>query len=302
MSHKQRVQHILEAIKKLENRVNGLTREEFAADDILADSIIYQLIIIGEAVNQLNQKIKERYPDIPWQAIGGLRNFLTHESHSVDLNLVWQTVQQNLPGLKKTLQKELRKPERGGGVEQMYIQEGGTPVLISLSTGAGKKLYNKKLPRIKGVSFHSVLKARKRDRNESLGMIDTTFGLEIGPDIINAIQALYSHPPKLVFWLGIICQSVSRVECDKIIKKIYNQIGGLPDNWVWEMKQKIQNEDYQHWTILLNGVKGVGPQRKEKIKQRFSSLSELQQGGLKGLQEIDGIGEIVAQRIMEELS
>lgn len=107
MTDEQRVQHILGAIKKLEDRVNGLAKPEFINNDVLSDSIIYQLIIIGEAANHLSEETKERHSALPWHAIVGFRNILTHEYYSVDLDLVWGTLQQNLPKLKSALQKEL---------------------------------------------------------------------------------------------------------------------------------------------------------------------------------------------------
>lgn len=54
----------------------------------------------GEAVKQIPNQIRDRYPEIPWQSIAGMRDVLVHQYWGVDVNVVWATVQESLPPLK----------------------------------------------------------------------------------------------------------------------------------------------------------------------------------------------------------
>jgi len=68
-------------------------------DEILQDAVIRQLSVIGEAVGQLSDEVREESPSVPWTDIYGMRNKLVHDYFGVDLEAVWDTVQQDLPSL-----------------------------------------------------------------------------------------------------------------------------------------------------------------------------------------------------------
>lgn len=111
----QRVQHILDAIEKVERRVVGLDESTFAASDLVHDSVLYQLAILGEAANVLSEDVRERHPQIPWPQIVAFRNRIMHEYHSLSLRLVWQTIQQDLPALKLAMEQELAALQEQSG-------------------------------------------------------------------------------------------------------------------------------------------------------------------------------------------
>jgi uncharacterized protein with HEPN domain len=77
--------------------------------DYIQDAVIRRLEIIGEAVKNLPPDFKERYTNIPWQQIAGMRDVLIHEYFGVDLNLTWQTVREDIPSLKSKLEEILRQ-------------------------------------------------------------------------------------------------------------------------------------------------------------------------------------------------
>lgn len=97
------ITHILNCINSLEKYSKGLEKNEFLNNEEKQDAIIRKLEIIGEAVTNLEHDFKERYPYIPWQDIADMRNKLIHEYFSVDLELIWEVLQKDLPELKKNI-------------------------------------------------------------------------------------------------------------------------------------------------------------------------------------------------------
>lgn len=89
--------HIREAICKIERFTKGKTERDFLSDDLLQDAVIRNLEVIGEAVTKLSPDLKGRHPDVPWGEIAGMRNRLVHAYMTVNLEIVWNTVQKVLP-------------------------------------------------------------------------------------------------------------------------------------------------------------------------------------------------------------
>ncbi|MEK7537388.1 MAG: DUF86 domain-containing protein [Patescibacteria group bacterium] len=97
--------HILDAIAKIERYINGVDQKKFAVDELVQDGVVRELEIIGEAVKRLSAKFKTRAPELPWKAIAGTRDILIHEYISVDVEIVWKTIKDDLPILKAALLK-----------------------------------------------------------------------------------------------------------------------------------------------------------------------------------------------------
>lgn len=102
-----RIEDILEALDKIARYVAGMEYETFCADDKTVDGVERNLEIIGEATANLPEALLTRYPEIPWHRMRGLRNILIHEYFGVDLGIIWQTVQEDLPPLVPQLQRIL---------------------------------------------------------------------------------------------------------------------------------------------------------------------------------------------------
>ena len=102
-----RVEDILEAIAKIERYIEGLTYEQFQADQKSVDAVVRNLEVIGEAVRHLTSAVEDLPPGVPWLDIAGMRNILIHEYFGVDLNIIWQTVRQDLPELRTQLQRAI---------------------------------------------------------------------------------------------------------------------------------------------------------------------------------------------------
>lgn len=79
----------------------------FLADTKTQDAVIRNLEVIGEAVKSISADLKSAYPDIPWQRIAGMRDRMIHEYFGVNLQIVWERVEKDVPDLKTNVQRIL---------------------------------------------------------------------------------------------------------------------------------------------------------------------------------------------------
>ena len=100
---------ILERIQRIESYARG-GRAEFLNSAMAQDAVIRNFEIIGEAVKQLSEATRARYPEVPWRRLAGFRDVLIHEYPSVDVEEVWNIVEQHLPSLKQQLEAIVKKP------------------------------------------------------------------------------------------------------------------------------------------------------------------------------------------------
>jgi uncharacterized protein with HEPN domain len=93
------VHHIQEASRKIIQRLRGVTRAAFDADDVLQDAIIRQMEIIGEAAGRVSEAFRLIHFAIDWRAMKDLRNVLIHGYADVNLDRVWQIAHTQIPQL-----------------------------------------------------------------------------------------------------------------------------------------------------------------------------------------------------------
>jgi len=97
------IQSQLEAIDKIERYTKDMDFAGWLEDEKTVDAVIRNIEVIGEASSHLPDEVLQRYKDIPWRLMKGIRNILAHEYFGVDLEIIWKTVKEDLPAIKKLL-------------------------------------------------------------------------------------------------------------------------------------------------------------------------------------------------------
>ena len=102
------IQDMREAIEKIRRYTAGLTAETFSTDEKSVDAVVRNLEIIGEAANRLPEDFKAQHREVEWSKIIGLRNRIIHDYFGIDLQIVWQVLQRDLPAFNSTLVRILQ--------------------------------------------------------------------------------------------------------------------------------------------------------------------------------------------------
>jgi len=103
-----RLQHIFDSAQEAISFVHGRKRPELSNDRMLVLSLIKCLELIGEAASKVTDETRNDVPELPWQTMIAMRNRLIHVYFDVDLDIVWNTIQEDLPGLVQILESVLR--------------------------------------------------------------------------------------------------------------------------------------------------------------------------------------------------
>lgn len=99
------LQHILDAANEACSFATGRSREELDTDRQLQHSLVRCIEIIGEAASRVDVSFQRKHPEIPWAEMTAMRNRLIHAYFDIDLNVVWTTVQSELPKLITQIEK-----------------------------------------------------------------------------------------------------------------------------------------------------------------------------------------------------
>jgi len=99
---------IIECIGKIHNYTAGLLLVDFCNDGKTIDAVIRNLEIIGEAARRLPEEIRINFPDVEWHKIISLRNILIHEYPGIDLETIWDIIENKLSPLEKQVKEILR--------------------------------------------------------------------------------------------------------------------------------------------------------------------------------------------------
>jgi len=104
-----RIEDMLDAIDAIEEFVSGMDFEGFRTDRKTVDAVVRNLEVIGEAARHVPEDVREKYGSVPWKDIIGIRSVLIHEYFGVDYDILWATIETNLPTLTPLLQSMLEE-------------------------------------------------------------------------------------------------------------------------------------------------------------------------------------------------
>lgn len=97
------LEDIMLAIQKIGRYTSLIDQDTFLKDELVIDAVARNLEIIGEATRQLPEEFKGVHTQIPWTQIGGLRNRIVHDYFGLDLEIIWEIIQHDLPELEKQI-------------------------------------------------------------------------------------------------------------------------------------------------------------------------------------------------------
>jgi len=97
------LQDIADAIDKIDRFTEGMSFDQIANDDKTVFAVIRALEIIGEAAKNIPQSIRKRHPSLPWRLMAGMRDKLIHEYFGIDLSVLQQTLEIDIPLLKEQI-------------------------------------------------------------------------------------------------------------------------------------------------------------------------------------------------------
>ncbi|HUV79902.1 MAG TPA: DUF86 domain-containing protein [Candidatus Bathyarchaeia archaeon] len=101
------IQDILEALGEVDDFTTGMQFEDFVKDKKTINAVVRSLEVIGEATKKIPDGFREKYSKIPWKRMAGMRDKLIHEYFGIDLEIVWEVINNDLPPIKPLIQKVL---------------------------------------------------------------------------------------------------------------------------------------------------------------------------------------------------
>jgi uncharacterized protein with HEPN domain len=104
-----RIKHMIEAAEEAISFAEGKERKDLDGERMLVLSVIKEIEMIGEAAAKISVEVRGKKSQIPWNDIVGMRNHLVHGYFDVDLDLLWNTIEHNLPVLVMNLKKILSR-------------------------------------------------------------------------------------------------------------------------------------------------------------------------------------------------
>ena len=107
---------VRQAIERIDRYTAGLDAESFKADDMRIDSVLFNLMTIGEAVKNLPDDVRDDNPDVRWRDMARFRDRVVHHYFGIDADIIWEIVEEHLPVLRQHIEgllKDIEDSEHG---------------------------------------------------------------------------------------------------------------------------------------------------------------------------------------------
>ena len=115
---KERLEHILAAIERVNRYIADKTYQDLVDDDMMYYAVVKNIEIIGEAANMLTAEFQETHPNTPWKKVKGMRNYIVHEYFQIDDIVVWEVATKSLVELKEQISQYLEETDWDGWEEK----------------------------------------------------------------------------------------------------------------------------------------------------------------------------------------
>lgn len=98
------LEDIVEAAEKIQRYTTGMTYEAFEEDEKTTDAVLRNFEVIGKAAKNVPEDVRQEYDEIPWSEMAGMRDKLIHGYATIELEIVWTTVEEDVPTLTSQLE------------------------------------------------------------------------------------------------------------------------------------------------------------------------------------------------------